>query len=164
LSTATDPDGGAKTEKKDYLGRVVEVVEHAAEGDAVTTCAYNAACDLLSITNALGVAVEMTFDTLGRKTGIEDPDMGAWGYAYDAAGRVLEVGRQIAGVPRSFCTSRYSCDPAGRLASLVYPDDYQLSYSYHPGTGLLKSVVGITDFTEYAAFESYDAFGRAGYV
>ena len=41
------------------------------------------------VTNALGQAVAMTYDTLGRKIGMNDPDMGAWGYAYDAAGRLI---------------------------------------------------------------------------
>ena len=233
-ATATDPDGAGKTERNDYLGRVVEVIEHNEGADAVTTYKYNAAGDLLSVTNALGQAVTMAYDTLGRKTGMNDPDMGAWGYvydsagrltaqtdakgqatrfaydalgrvlsktystpdpavtyayddpgvangigrlhevknanaattykAYDARGRVLEVGRSIRGAPKSIYNTVYRYDLAGRLVSMLYPDNYQVAYGYHPETGLLKSVVGVTDFTEYAEFESYDAAGRAQYV
>jgi RHS repeat-associated protein len=35
---------------------------------------------------------------------------------------------------------------------------------FHPETALLRSVMGITDFTEMAAFEDYDAAGRARYL
>jgi RHS repeat-associated protein len=233
-ATATDADGAAKTEKKDYLGRVVEVIEHLEGEDAVTAYAYNAAGDLLSVTNALGRAVTMAYDTLGRKTGMNDPDMGTWGYAYDAAGRlaaqtdakgqvtrfsydalgrvasksystgdpavgylydgpgvangigrlyevknanarttymaydaagrVLEISRSVYGAPKAAYTTAYRYDAAGRLLSVRYPDNYQLAYSYHPETALLRSVMGITDFTEMAAFEDYDAAGRARYL
>ncbi|MCU0561546.1 MAG: FG-GAP-like repeat-containing protein [Desulfobacterales bacterium] len=232
--TATDADGAAKTEIKDYLGRVVEVIEHLEGAEAVTAYAYNAAGDLLSVTNALGRAVTMAYDTLGRKVGMDDPDMGTWGYAYDAAGRllaqtdakgqvtrfaydalgrvvsksystgdpavsyrydnpgvangigrlygvanatarttykaydaagrVLEVSRSVYGAPKAAYTSAYRYDAAGRLLSVRYPDNYQVAYSYHPETALLRSVMGITDFTEMAAFEEYDAAGRARYV
>ncbi|HSV94267.1 MAG TPA: RHS repeat-associated core domain-containing protein, partial [Desulfobacterales bacterium] len=228
--TATDPDGAARTERRDYLGRVVEVVEHTEAGDAVTRYAYNAAGDLLRVENAHGQTVAMRYDTLGRKVAMDDPDMGRWSYAYDAAGRLvaqtdakgqtigfshdalgrvvaksystadppvayvydgpvengigrlyrvgnaaaettyrgydaagraLEVARSIRGAPRPYYVTRYAYDVAGRLASVRYPDDYQVGYAYHPGTALLRSVAGITDFTEFAEIDSYQPSGRA---
>ena len=228
--TTADPDGAARTERKDYLGRIVEVIEHTEAGESSTTYTYNAANDLLQVANALGHVVAMSYDTLGRKVAIDDPDMGRWSYAYDAAGRLVaqtdakdqttrfshdalgrvvaktystadppvsyvydgpgengigrlyrvenavaettyrsydvmgravEVARSIRGAPRSAYVSSYAYDIAGRLVSMRYPDDYQVNYAYHPGTGLLRSVVGITDFTDYAEFESYQPSGAA---
>jgi hypothetical protein len=52
--TASDPDGSAKTTIKDYLQRVTRVVEHSGQGDIVTEFEYNAAGDLLKITNHAG--------------------------------------------------------------------------------------------------------------
>jgi RHS repeat-associated protein len=231
--TTSDPDGAARTERKDYLGRVVEVIEHTEAGDAATSYAYNAAGDLLRVENALRHAVTMSYDTLGRKLAMDDPDMGQWAYAYDpagrlvaqsdakgqtigfshdalgrvvaktystadppvayvydgpvengigrlyrvanaaaettcrgydAAGRAVEVVRSIRGAPRSYYSTTYAYDIAGRLASVRYPDDYQVSYAYHAGTALLRSVVGITDFTDYAEIESYQASGQAQFI
>ena len=231
--TATDPDGAGRTERKDYLGRVVEVIEHTEAGDSATRYDYNAAGDLLRVENALGQAVAMSYDTLGRKVAMDDPDMGRWSYAYDpagrlvaqtdakgqtigfshdalgrvvaksystadppvayvydgpvengigrlyrvtnaaaettyrgydAAGRAVEIARSIRGAPRSCYVTRYAYDIAGRLAGMRYPDDYQVTYAYHPGTGLLRSVAGITDFTEFAEIDSYRPSGRAQFI
>jgi len=39
----------------------------------------------------------------------------------------------------------------GQALNAVYPQDsYHLNYYYYPGSGLLQSVVGITDLTTYA--------------
>ena len=77
---------------------------------------------------------------------------------------MLEVSRSVKGAPKSSYTSLYRYDPAGRLASVQYPDNYHLSYGYHPGTGSSKSVTGVTDFTPYARFGAYDALGRPAAV
>ena len=230
-TTVTDPDGGSKTEKKDYLGRVIEVIEHANEGNYATHYGYNAAGDLLEVTDAMGNVTSMSYDSLGRKIDMIDPDMGYWKYTYDAngnlitqtdakgqrrrfhydpinrvyqkeyldtadssvdyvydlgingigrlysasnaagetiydeydsLGQVLSVTRSISGAPLSAYTTTYSYDLTGKLKSMTYPGGYQVNYDYHPGSGLLHTVTGITDFTEYTELTGYGPTGKIG--
>ena len=158
-STATDPDGD-KTETRDYLGRVIAVVEHGDSGDAPTTYAYNASGDLLSATNSLGRTTAMSYDSLGRKTGMQDPDMGRWRYAYDAAGRL--VSRTDA---KSQAT-RFEYDALGRILKKSYSTgDPTASYAYDGpgvanGLGRLHQVKNETAATTYKAYDPRAACSR----
>ncbi|MCM2287313.1 MAG: hypothetical protein NDI81_21240 [Desulfobacula sp.] len=120
-TVTTDPDGNTKTRISDLLGRPVEIIEHGLT-DHSTTYAYSPAGDLLSVSRinpATGnpVVNTVTYDTLGQKLTLQDPDMGAWSYAYDLA---------------------------GRLASKAVTKDNvafkTLNYAFYPGTSLLKRV------------------------
>jgi RHS repeat-associated protein len=193
---------------------------------------YNAAGDLLKVTNALGNETNITYDSLGRKISMTDPDMGFWQYTYDAngnlktqtdaknqtitfvydalnrvisksystsdpavtytydepsvpngigrlykvenanaetiieeydeMGRELSTSRTVTGAPGNPYTTDYTYDISGKVASMTYPDNYQVNYDYHPGSGLLHTVDGITDFTEYGEFTGYEPTGKIG--
>ena len=69
-------------------GRVVQVTEYSDAGELQTYYEYNAAGDLLKVTDALGNETDIDYDSLGRKTDMNDPDMGAWQYTYDANGNL----------------------------------------------------------------------------
>ncbi len=233
-TTVTDADGARKTETRDYLGRIVEVIEYNDLEQFRTTYEYSAAGDLLQVVDNDGNTTTISYDSLGRKISMDDPDMGYWQYTYDAngnlktqtdakgqvitfgydalnrvvskiystadapvhyfydepsiangigrlyrqentaaattveaydpLGRILRASRTISGAPHNSYVSESRYDVSGKLTAMVYPDGYQVNYSYHPGSGLLKDVVGITDFTEYAQLEDYDAAGRVGYI
>jgi RHS repeat-associated protein len=61
------------------------------EWDVQTTLyAYDALGNLTRVTDAAGNITTITYDPLGRKTGMTDPDMGAWQYRYDAAGNLVK--------------------------------------------------------------------------
>ena len=40
------------------------------------------------VTDTVGSVFTMTYDLQGRKTAMDDPDMGEWAYTYDAAGNL----------------------------------------------------------------------------
>ena len=120
LKTVTaDPDGNTKTRISDLLGRPLEIIEHGLT-DHSTTYTYTPAGDLLSVSRinpATGNPIEnrATYNTLGQKLILQDPDMGAWSYAYDLA---------------------------GRLASKAVTKDLPfktLNYAFYPGTSLFKT-------------------------
>ena len=46
--------------------------------------------NLRFVTDAKGNQTEMRYDTLNRKYYMNDPDMGVWGYVYDAKLRCAE--------------------------------------------------------------------------
>ncbi len=232
-TTTTDPDNASKTELKDYLGRVVQVTEHADQGDNyITTYNYNAAGDLLDVTDHHGNLTTISYDTLGRKTGMSDPDMGVWSYAYDpnsnlisqtdaknqtitfgydnlnrlvsktystsdpnvtfsydnlsisngrgrlyqttngqvtdtidgydALGNVLSNTRTLSGAPQSY-TTQTSYDLSGKPVTLTYPDNFNVTNNYIPGTGLVYSVVG-SDGVTYAQMSNYTPQGKIGRI
>jgi len=56
---------------------------------ATTNYNYNATDTLKTATDAHGNATQLTYDSLGRKTQMIDPDMGTWTYSYDVNGNLL---------------------------------------------------------------------------
>lgn len=93
--TITDPDGCRKTEKRDHLERIVEVVDHSDSGDIHTRYVNNSSSDLLEVRNHFWNSndpnknrTKMIYNSLGRKTAMIDPDMGAWSYQYDLNGNM----------------------------------------------------------------------------
>ena len=49
---------------------------------------YDILGNLSNVTDTMGNATSLTYDSLSRKTAMVDPDMGAWSYVYDAAGNL----------------------------------------------------------------------------
>jgi len=230
-TVTTDPDGSQKTDKKDYLDRIIQVIEHADAGLQYTNYAYNAAADLLSVMDHHGNVTTIVYDTLGRKTNMDDPDMGFWQYTYDlngnlktqtdAEGQIIsfdydelnritsksystsdstvtyayddlaitygrgrlysvtnsdvttvynaydEMGREESitkTITGSSYTTLYGYDLSGKLISTTYPDNYQVTYGFYPGTGLLHTVVEITDLVGYATCTDYEPTGKIGKI
>ena len=162
-----DPDACSKTEVKDYLGRVVQVIEHADAGDQVTIYDYNLAGDLEKVTDALGNETINNYDKLGRKENMTDPDMGFWQYTYDANGN-LDVQTDAKG-----SRIRFHYDDLDRVTWKEYldTDDPDVFYDYDNlsipnGKGRLYQVskkdslpaIAVSE-TTYA--DGYDALGQA---
>jgi len=90
FTAITDPDGKIKEEKKDHLGRIIQVTEDAASGgfNLKTYYTYNAAGDMLTATDAAANVTTITYNTLGQKKDMTDPDRGKWYYTYDLNGNL----------------------------------------------------------------------------
>jgi YD repeat-containing protein len=88
-TTITDPDGCKKKEIKDYLGRLIQVVEYKGQSQYNTYYSYNAAGDLTQVKNNTNKLTIMGYDPLGRKISMTDPDMGSWTYSYDANSNLI---------------------------------------------------------------------------
>ncbi len=232
-----DPDGAKKTETKDYLGRVIQVIEHGDyEQQYITRYEYNAAGDPLKTIDAENNETIITYDTLGRKRTIQDADMGYWAYTYDdngnlktqtdaknqtitftydelnrvtdnvytesgttteiqspvtytydlavngtgrlssvsnskvttafneydVMGREKSVSKIIDGDPAEYTTD-FEYDYSGKLTRIIYPDGFDVSYGYYPGSGLMRSVMG-SDLVEYAVYTQYEPTGKTGQV
>ena len=88
-----DESSHQKWQHTDLLGRLDSVQENDALGHIITTgYAYNALNQLTTVTRdqggALATTATRTYDGLGRKATMQDPDMGAWSYSYDLAGNL----------------------------------------------------------------------------
>jgi len=86
-TTTKDPVGSETSIKKDYRGLIRKVTEHS-ETDFHTEYDYSGAGDLLKIKNNLGNETKFTYDNLGNKKSIDDPDIGFWSYTYDPNGNL----------------------------------------------------------------------------
>jgi len=153
-----DPNNIAlKTETKDYLGTLKKVTEYADEGQQFTNYAYNAAGDLLTVTDHNGNVTTVNYDTLGRKINMNDPDMGYWIYTYDANGNL----KTQTDARNQIITFNY--DELNRATSKIYSTgDPTVNYTYDNlsipnGRGRLYSVSNTLATTTFTA---YDAMGR----
>jgi YD repeat-containing protein len=75
----------------DGFGRLVQVKEYNSGGATYTTqYAYDYQDNLTQATDAANNVTTMSYNLLGWKTAMTDPDMGSWSYVYDGAGNLLE--------------------------------------------------------------------------
>jgi len=153
----TDPDGAARTERKDCLGRIIEVIEHSDQGDFRTRYRYDAAGDLLEVIDHHGNITSIVYDTLGRKSQMDDPDMGLWRYAYDANGNL------IAQTDAKQQTITFSYDALNRIAAKNYStEDPDVIYGYdNPAVpNGIGRTYSITNSTATTVYNAYDERGR----
>ena len=81
---------------------------------------YDPRDQLVQVTDVLGITTTMTYDPLGRKTAMHDPDMGDWAYHTDAAGNL------IAQIDARRRATDFYYDELNRLLGKVYQPDLQL--------------------------------------
>jgi|GEM_PF-951197 len=98
---AVDPAGHVVVQENDAFGRLAQVEEYTytlsgvwdwddlEEVYATTVYTYNVRDQLLAVTDTVGNATHLTYDLLGQKTAMADPDMGTWSYAYDPRGNLV---------------------------------------------------------------------------
>ncbi|NJM39477.1 MAG: hypothetical protein HC853_01240, partial [Anaerolineae bacterium] len=93
-----DGMGRLKISESDVLSRLARVKEisgtfnvptFAVAPYAVTTYTYDIEDKLTRVQDPLGNTTVITYDVLGRKTGMRDPDMGVWSYQYDLGGNLI---------------------------------------------------------------------------
>ncbi len=138
-----------------------------------TTYAYDTLNNLTSVTDAAGSVITMTYDALGRKTTMNDPDMGPWSYEYNPAGSLTRqtdakgqaicfaydelnrlTGKAQDSSPQDECPAPLPASGNDHLASYVY--DSAANY----GVGRLAQVSwGPTPAQNFDLFD-YDARGR----
>ncbi len=113
----------------------------------------------LTQTNAGGSITQLTYDVRGRKTGMQDPAMGRWDYAYNAFGELVWQQDSLSQV----VTMQY--DALGRmsgrdeadLSSRWYYDSKADGSACGAGIGKLCEA---TASNGYRRLHSYDSMGR----
>lgn len=94
ITESYDANQHKRTLESDSLGRLRTVIEYSgnngSEGAyaayASTSYSYDALDRLIQATDAKNNITTISYDALGRKTNMIDPDMGAWSYSYDVNG------------------------------------------------------------------------------
>lgn len=87
--TRTDEEDRPRTFLMDGLGRVIEARAYHGAETYTTSSAYDPLGRVLRVTDALANLRTFSYDGLGRRTLIEDPDRGRMESGYDAAGNLI---------------------------------------------------------------------------
>lgn len=116
--------------------------------------------DLLDqVLDANNNKTEMTYDSLGRKMTMTDPDMGSWSYTYDVSGNLIQQ------VDAKNQTTTFQYDPLNRLMAKTRADGSASYYGYDEtftfGKGQRTSVSHYVNGVQqsYSSFY-YDERGR----
>ncbi|MBR0960891.1 LamG-like jellyroll fold domain-containing protein [Bradyrhizobium japonicum] len=94
-TTTTDPNGNVKDYTTDAYGNLAQVVEHISPSNATTNYLYDAANNLIKITDALGNIRNFTYDGISNRLSAEDlhasgaGSFGTWSYSYDDQGNEI---------------------------------------------------------------------------
>ncbi|MGI9301336.1 MAG: FG-GAP-like repeat-containing protein, partial [Gammaproteobacteria bacterium] len=177
VTTATDPKNKHTRTTRDVRGLIVAVHDHSRIGSSPSMrYAYDADGNLIRTQDVNNNRIDLTYDRLGRKVAMRDPDMGTWRYHYDALGQLtrqqdgrgqqihLQYDRLGRLLSRNTAagTSTWKWDTAGRgigqLASTSGPN-YFLSHNYDQFGRLFQTRIKIAN-TDMTARLSYDQFGR----
>ncbi len=113
ITTVTDRNGHAREIERDAYGQVVRVTEPG--GQAVTRYDYDALGRLWQVTDVAGNVTGITYNTLGWKESMIEPNLGTWSYGYDANGNL--TGQTDARGK----TLTFAYDALNRLETKTYP-------------------------------------------
>ncbi len=122
-----DENGHKKVHFTDPFGRMVRVHEwwgQEAGQYYVTQYAYDVRDNLTGVTDAAGNVSTMSYDLLGRKVAMHDPDMGDWSYGYDAVGNLTSQ------TDAKGQTIGFTYDALNRLTQKDYPSGSDVYYKY----------------------------------
>ena len=148
----TDGNGRHFIYESDELGRLLRVRQPVTAAPNWTiSYTYDLADNLLTATGPNNAVTTMTYDKLGRKLTMNDPDMGFWSYGYDGSGNLA---RQTDAGNRRLC---FYYDAANRPTSkrhdgtgidpcpAMWGGTLLANYTYHSsgaGKGMPASIAG----------------------
>lgn len=158
-TTTIDPNRHQRVAVNDAYGQLVRVEEYTGTVEsglalyATTRYGYDVLGNLTVVSDTNGVTTRMTYDDLGRKVAMNDPDMGRWEYSYDVLGNLVWQRDALSQ------TLTFEYDELSRLASKSASGQVLAAYGYDEG------VYGIGQRTSMgypggAVAHRYDARGR----
>ena len=165
-----DKNGHRIRETRDSFGRLVKVEEYSG---IFTTCTTNQNTpyattsyssdvrnNLVSVQNAKGHLTTISYDLLGRKIAMTDPDMGNLTYQYDLNGNLWKQ------TDAKQNTIVFTYDNLNRLVSKDYPSGTDVTYTYdEPSKGYAKGrLTTMTDASGTTAYYYDDRYGRQSHV
>ncbi len=125
--TETDENSHSKQKFYDSNGKLVQVTEFNDSETYVTHYTYNPLGELLQSIDHLGNITNHSYDSLGRKVGVADPDLGIRTTSFDKTGNIIDWtdarGR----------TTKYRYDALNRVVMVDYPNDQDIFYVYDNG-------------------------------
>ena len=152
----------ARERKNDAYGRIVQAREFDGAATLVTSFAYDARDQIISVTDANGNLTTYEWDLLGRNTKLTDPNLGVRTMTYDL------VGNLSSRTDARNQTVTFVYDDLNRLKTKVYPNNQTVTWNYdEAGHGQSKDrLTSILDRTSagcpggVSEDYNYDQIGR----
>ncbi|MEK7325440.1 MAG: hypothetical protein AAB217_09325, partial [Chloroflexota bacterium] len=167
LSTSVfDQNLHKKEQVVDGFGRLVTVKEYSGAGGAncasaaltvysTTSYAYDERSLLTGVTDTAGNVTTIGYDGFGRKTSMNDPDMGAWSYVYNALSQL--TGQTDA----RGCIVNFAYDALSRITGKTYAGPAAcgtttaITYGYDSTTGGNEGLGKRTSMTDGSGSASW---------
>ncbi len=170
--TITDKNGNKKRYYYDAYGNIMKVKEYNGNENYETDYLYNSLNQIIEIGDDKGNRIIYEYDSLGRKTGLKDPDMGILEYWYDKNGNLVKennngiiinfeydkLNRLIKeSSPDETIYYEYDSGTIGKL-SKVKSSDFEISYVYDKRYRLIeeKKIIDGVSFTTKWSYDSMD--------
>ncbi len=169
-----DGVGGLNITWRNAIGQLQRVDDRLG---GVIFYVYDAVGNLTTTTGPAGNSVQLNYDIRGRKSAMDDPDMGNWTYAYNGFGELVSqrdakgqtvsmrydtLGRMISRSEAEGPSSWHydtAANGIGKLARETGPDGYTRTHSYSNMGRPLQTATTI-DRQVYKMGTAYDTFGR----
>ncbi len=171
-----DPNRHRTQQVYDAWGRMIKVIEFSGDceisrssefecsGNYITPWAiysttiynFNRLDQLIEVIDNAGNDTDMTYDPLGRKLTMDDPDMGYWTYTYDAAGNLMTQ------TDAKMQTLTFSYDSFNRLTSKAAGPAGLATYTYDETAGGNNGIGRLTKVDDTSGSHTfvYDNRGR----
>ncbi|PTQ90492.1 RHS repeat-associated core domain-containing protein [Agitococcus lubricus] len=158
-TTNTNGIGQKKTERKNGLGRLVEVIDNANNS---LKYVYDLKGNLRKTIDAVGNVTEIQYNGLGQKTKMIDPNLGEVAYSYNLLGELLTVTDAIAkdkggATPTPTMTMTY--DKLGRMLTRTEAD-LSSTWTYDTASKGIGKIASESSTNGYSRTYSYDSLGR----
>jgi RHS repeat-associated protein len=158
----TNAKNQIRTDYRDALGRVVKVTNTTSKGDVATQFVYTAFGDLAQTIDPNQNVITVSFDALGRKTDLRDPDLGWIHFDIDPVGRSW---RQVNPLQRTAGTNtRTQFDALDRQVARFEPDleSHWIFDTATTGVGkLAETFTGTATAKDYRRQFAYDSLARS---
>ena len=166
-SRTIDENGHQQESDYDAFGRLTERREYAGANGrfasrypvvsfvpyAVTRYGYDSEGGLVKVIDTNGDTTIITYDKLGQKTSVDDPDMGLWQYTYDLNGNLKTQ------TDAKNHTINFDYDAINRLKLKWDDQGIDNSYTYDDQPNATGRLTKVT-FTDGERRFEYDALGR----
>ena len=124
VTTSQDENGHRKRSTKDAYGRTIKIEEFSGADIYTTVYQYDTLDNLVKTIDTLANTATIQYDSLGRKTSMNDPDMGIWSYQYDDVGNLI---KQTDAKGQSLL---FEYDALNRITKKDYPSGTDVIYTY----------------------------------
>jgi len=163
VTTMTDSNGQVSRSYRDVRDLTRKVVENDGTQDLITQYGYDSLKEITSVVDAAGHQTSVTYDELGRRTAIDNPDTGLVEKVYDLAGNVIQKVTPNLRAKKQAITYDYQYT---RLEGIHYPNNpaNDVSYQYGDDTQANRQINRVGRITRTDHQSGYDEFwyGKLG--